>query len=502
MRSLLRSAAVALSAGALLVSGLVSPLAPVAEAATRSGSLHVVTSAGTLDGTYSVSNVVTGTAPRVARVNFVFDPHGKVLRLNALGKSAIFVHSRNGNYGERAYLVKDSGTTAHADFYLDASDPAGTYDIDLELAFTLDGEGDFGELKQPALSFSVKRQTKAAVAARRSASSVVVSGSLSRAVPQYYNTEVGFKRYPGAKVALYFDPDGSAGPVYKATVTTSSTGTFSKKLSYPGTGRWIARFKGNWGYAPSTAKVTGKTAPGPVRTKTVKYTENGVTTSLKTVASNVTVAGSKESRMRVDITGAVSSGRLALGLDAACVTSRIGSYDWHCSPAVKVSRTHYYADFWIGPSDPASVYDLAVWGDLRLDKNSDGTYEDYVYFPADSGLAGFTVTKRPNLKTTVSDTTARTGQTVKISGTLKVPTQADQYNRAGYHPLGGQKLRIYFDPAGSASPVLKATVTTGSTGWYAKSFSARSSGTWIVKYAGHPGRYLGATTKKAWMTVG
>ncbi|MBE1877891.1 hypothetical protein [Myceligenerans pegani] len=503
MRSLLRSAVVALSAGAVLLGGLVTPLAPTAEAATRKDSLRVETSAGPLDVTYSVSDVVTGTAPRVARVNFVFNPHGKSLRLSASGKSAIFVESRSDGYGERVYLVKDSGTRAHADFYLDASDPAGTYDIHLELAFTLDGEGNFGTYEESALSFSVKRQTKAAVTARRSGSSVVVSGSLRRAVPQYYNTEVGLKRYPDAKMALYFDPDGSAGPVYKATVTTSSKGTFSKKLAYPGAGRWIARFKGNWGYARSNVRPTGKLAPSADLTKTVKYTEpdNGITMSLKTAARNVTVVGSNDSRMRVDVTGAVSSGRLSLGVDYVCATSRIGRYDWYCSPAVKVSRTHYYANFWIGADDPASVYDLAVWGDFRLDKNSDGNYEDYIDFPADSGLASFTVTKRPNLRTTVSDTTARVGRTVKVSGTLKVPTQADKYNLRGYHPLSGQKLRIYFDPAGSAGPVLKAKVTTGSTGWYSKSFTARKSGTWIVKYAGHSSRYLGATSKKVWMSV-
>ncbi|WP_344102807.1 hypothetical protein [Myceligenerans crystallogenes] len=490
----------ALSAGALLLAGSAAPSAPAAAAGTRSGTLHVVTRAGTLDGTYSISDVVTGTSARVARMKFVFDPHGQTLDLmsgTAGGRSSICVEKSNGDYCDHAYLVQDSNTEAHADVYLDASDPATTYEAYVALRFSLGGRTGFWFYDPDPLEFKVKRQTKARVTAERSGSSVVVSGGLSRAVPLLRQTEVGFRPYPGADVVLTFDPEGDAPAVSKATVTTSAAGTFSRKLAYPGPGRWIAAFAGNSAYAPSGVLASGRPAPAPEPAKTVRYTDYGVTASLKTVATNVTVTGSDEVKMRVDIRGSADTDWLSIEAREICAVSRVGRYDWRCSTARKVSSNHAYAVFPFSSFDPASVYDLAVAGKFTL------SGWGKIDFPASSGVASFKVSKKTRLTTALSDTSARTGQKVWVSGSLKVPTlKSDSTNPSGFHALPYEPVRIWFDPSGSADPVLKAKITTDSKGAYAKSFTARTSGSWIVRYAGDETQFLTSSSDRKWMSAG
>lgn len=483
-----------IATAALLLVGLVAP-AGSATAADNTGSSSL-SSIG-LKVSYSMDDVVTGNRPRVARASFTFDHPRSTLSLRGLRSSSAYIVGPGSRSAQRVHLVKDSEHRAHADFLLDASDPAGTYYLAIEINTTVDGQA-YTIFKDRGLKFSVKRATTATASSKRSGSKTVVSGSVTRSQAVDYQTAVATRPFARVKVKLYFDPQGAQGARYKATVTTGSDGRYRKTLTYPGKGRWIAKYAGSSQYAPSGVRTAGAREPAVKRTYITSDTALGTKVTMKVVSQNV-VAGSRGKKMRVDVSFATSGpGSLVTSdLHTVCATSRIGHYDWYCSDLVRDSATRLHADFWFGPSDPASVYDLEVWGDLWVRASGE---RDSVE-PRMAQTGSFRVTKSTRTTVRLSDASVRKGATVKVKGTLAKPSATDANNGQGWRPTRGQSVKIYFDPKGSAKAAYRGTVRVSSKGTFSKNFRVTRSGTWIVKYPGSDAVHLRASSAKVSMSV-
>lgn len=473
--------------------GLTAPSTP-AVAATRTGSTTI--RAVDLRATYSIKDVVTGMAPRVARISFRFDHPRSKLSLEGLRPSFVYAVGPGDNSTRWAYLVKDSEHSAHADFLLDASDPAGTYTVTLNLETTVDGQPYVG-FEEKALTFSVKRSTGVSVSSARSDGKAVVTGRLTRKVPVEYRTAVARRGFPDAKVALYFDPAGSAGPRYRGTVTTSSTGTFRKAFSYPGRGRWVAKYAGSSRYAASGVPVTGSREPAVRNSFTTTDTKLGTSVTMKVVSRNIRVGASGRSA-RVDVYVSKSGpASLSTKPSHVCARSRIGTYDFSCATARRDSSTHWHANLPIGPSDPASVYDVSVWADPYVKTSSDS----HPLALKTENTGSFRVTKSTRTTVHLNDRTLRRGATVRVAGTLHKPSQVGADDLGGWRPMTGQKVKVYFNPKGSGGPVYRGTATVGEKGRYLRTFRASGSGTWIVKYPGSSSQHLHGSRDTVSMTV-
>lgn len=69
-------------------------------------------------------------------------------------------------------------------------------------------------------------------------SKVKLSGKLTRLKPD----QTGYGSYPGKPLKVYFDPKGTAGPVYKGTMTTRTDGTYSRYFTQNSSGTWKVVF--------------------------------------------------------------------------------------------------------------------------------------------------------------------------------------------------------------------------------------------------------------------
>ncbi|MER7606705.1 hypothetical protein [Nocardioides sp. NPDC127503] len=228
--------------------------------------------------------------------------------------------------------------TARGTIWIDGMAPPGTY------AISLNGTA--------VGSITVKKVTATSIRATPPASTTSVRhriGGTVKAVNLASATWApAWRLVAGLGVRLYFDPAGTTGPRYRATVKTNSSGAYSYSVAVTTPGRWVARYPGSASYAPSEALTTTRQA-----------TLARINASTKT---------------------------------------------------------------------PVRGTRVTFTGDLKAVK-----------------------------KTSVG---------------------------ARWRPLARTTVKIYFDPAGSAGPVLKRTLTTTSTGTYRTSIQVQAKGYWIVKYAG------------------
>jgi hypothetical protein len=73
----------------------------------------------------------------------------------------------------------------------------------------------------------------------------------------------------------------------------------------------------------------------------------------------------------------------------------------------------------------------------------------------------------------------RRGKAITVSGQLKGLNTLGEYSG-----VKGQRVQILFKKKGTAKWVPYGTVTTGKAGKFAKRFKAKTSGYWVVRYAG------------------
>lgn len=82
------------------------------------------------------------------------------------------------------------------------------------------------------------------------------------------------------------------------------------------------------------------------------------------------------------------------------------------------------------------------------------------------------------------------GDRVTITGRLQVLRFKDDYFGEGAYwaNQSGQKVRLYFDPTGSAPRSYVTTVTTNSSGVYSWKWKSTKTGVWTAEYAGTASR--------------
>jgi hypothetical protein len=111
----------------------------------------------------------------------------------------------------------------------------------------------------PNVTVSVRRKTRfqgfdAGPEPVRTGAKVTVVGQLQRAmscvtqqpVGQCANGAFGYwSDYRNKKVRVYINPAGSAGPMYRKSLTTDGTGHFHGRLTAHSSGRWYVRFETN-----------------------------------------------------------------------------------------------------------------------------------------------------------------------------------------------------------------------------------------------------------------
>ncbi|MBA9002281.1 hypothetical protein [Thermomonospora cellulosilytica] len=124
------------------------------------------------------------------------------------------------------------------------------------------------------------------------------------------------------------------------------------------------------------------------------------------------------------------------------------------------SRDGYWRAYYGGgPFGNASTY--------TQDAESIG-WADYVDVRYRTRVSSFNASPEPVTK----------GRPITVQGRL------DRLVGSSWKALTGASVTVYFKPNGSTTWTAKATVKTGSTGWFKKSFTASKDGTWMVKYNG------------------
>ncbi|MFD7309153.1 hypothetical protein [Promicromonospora sp. NPDC059942] len=166
--------------------------------------------------------------------------------------------------------VAPESQSDHAEVRISPWMPAGVYDVGIGAqhvavctAVPLFGRGGCPTrfvLADPTITtMTVKRASSTTVSASAKTftgpKTITLSGAV-RKVQLVGNTKVANRLSPNTPVKLYFDPAGSAGPVYKKTVKTGSAGTYSTKVGTSISGRWIAEYPGTALQAPSQHAVT------------------------------------------------------------------------------------------------------------------------------------------------------------------------------------------------------------------------------------------------------
>ncbi|PFG44577.1 hypothetical protein ATJ88_3306 [Isoptericola jiangsuensis] len=486
MRRTSRLVTAALTLLSLLAVGLVP-----AEAAVPRGTGSFTFRQIDLDVTVSMKDVVVGPAPKVARMWFTFDHPREKLSIDGLGKSSAYIVGPGGAVSQSAYLVKTSEHRAYADFVLSAGFTPGTYRATVSLKSTVDGR-TYATTREDVVAFQVRRATRMTVSSKRSGDRTVVSGRLTRWRDVEYRTAIARRPLAGVKVRLSFDPAGATGPRYVTTVRTDDAGRFRRTLDHRGKGRWVATFAGNSNHAATGVHPTGSAEPKVRHVLTRSRTSHGTKVTMKVRTRDAVVAGRTET-VRVEVEwSADGPGRLTHDTTYVCASSRLGHYDWHCSTP-RGSGNKLVADLYVGPDDPAGIYDVDVWADPALDTGT-------IYFPADRA-GSFRVSKATRTKVHVSDSSVSKGDRVSVSGTLRKPSQLDRWNLGGWRAAAGEKVKIYFDPAGPGGPVLKGIDTVDADGRFRRWFTVRESGTWVVRYAGSSAHHLRASSAKVGVTV-
>jgi hypothetical protein len=148
--------------------------------------------------------------------------------------------------------------------------------------------------------------------------------------------------------------------------------------------------------------------------------------------------------------------------------------------------------FVFNPTLPAGVYDIGIRDAMKACSAPDWDAND-----AASGVSNCThdvlvedptvttiVVKRASTTTvTASATSLPAPQNITLRGEVR-KVQLVSGGGAQERPAPNTAVELHFDPAGSAAPVYKKTVTTGSNGTYSTSVATSTSGKWIAKYVG------------------
>lgn len=296
------------------------------------------------------------------------------------------------------------------------------------------------------------------------------------------------------QVKLYFDPAGTAPEELRATLTTDDRGFFTSRQTPGSDGKWRMEMPQTDSGARTVWTLTSTETDRTRRLRqgAIKVAQDGFATGDHLSTQDV-VIGTEAVQRRVD----VGSLGFAVGGTSGWVSaeSREGGGSFPDGYRVQedlvhsgLGTSHAYITF--RPTLPAGIYDIGIRDEMKAcsapdwdgddGATSNCTHDVLVEDPTVTTI----VVKRASTTAITASRTSFTGpKTITLSGsvhTVQPVSTGGVANRAA----STAKVKLYFDPAGSAAPVLKKTVTTDSDGKYTTSARASSSGRWIAKYAG------------------
>lgn len=301
---------------------------------------------------------------------------------------------------------------------------------------------------------------------------------------------------PGQEVKLYFDPSGDAPEALRATLTTDSRGFFTSRQKPGASGKWRAEMPQTDTGARAVWTITSaeRERTTALRQGSVSATQNGHTAGDHLMTHDV-VVGLAPVQRRVD----VGSLGFTVGGKSGWVSadSRRGEGSFPDGYRVQRELTHAgvgtsAVTFTFNPTLPAGIYDIGIRDAMKACSAPDWAAND-----AASGVSNCThdvlvedptvttiVVKRASSTTvTASSTSLPAPGTIRLRGEVrKVLLVSGGGAQEKLSP--NTPVKLYFDPAGSAAPVYKKTVSTNSNGVYSTPVSTSASGRWIVKYAG------------------
>lgn len=241
----------------------------------RQGSVSVTQNGFTVGDHLMTQDVVVGLTPVLRRVDV------GSLDFSVGGTSGwVSATSRRGEgsfpdgYQVQKELVHSGVGTSHATLTFNPTLPAGVYDIGIRDAMKAcsapdwaanDAASGAGNCTHDVL---VQDSTVTTIVVKRATSTTVTASETSITEPKTITLRGDVKKVqllstggaairpaPNVSVKLYFDPAGSAAPVYTKTVTTASDGTYATPVLTSTSGRWIAKYAGTSLLAPSQAAV-------------------------------------------------------------------------------------------------------------------------------------------------------------------------------------------------------------------------------------------------------
>lgn len=435
---------------------------------------------GSITGTLSITHNGTSAAMRSGRMTMV-DPAGREL------VGAQFVPSG----------ATDAWTS---DVPLSADAAPGIYQVSVsaEIAVTTD-DGVVTVPIRTADPVLVPFRAQRSIPAIWTSPSSAPAGS-TRSVSGAANMRsLGTGDYepaPGQQVKLYFDPDGSAPETLRATLTTDSRGFFTSRQKPGGSGKWRAEMPMTDAGARTVWTITSaeRERTTTLRQGSVNATQNGFTAGDHLMTHDV-VVGLAPVQRRVD----VGSLGFTVGGKSGWVSAESRRGEGSFPDGYRVQRELAHAGvgtsavtFVFNPTLPAGVYDIGIRDAMKACSAPDWDEND-----AASGLSNCThdvlvqdptvttiVVKRASTTTVSASSTSLPGPgNVTLSGGVR-KVQLVSGGGAQDRPAPNTAVKLYFDPAGSAAPVLKKTVTTGANGTYSTSVATSTSGKWIAKYTG------------------
>jgi hypothetical protein len=216
-----------------------------------------------------------------------------------------------------------TGTTLSAKITADATAPAGLWDTEVDVYQKPASEGD-APIASGWTTFDVKLPTHNVVNASPEPAAhgtpITVKGTLTH----YSPTAKKYTAYKAKTIDIYFDPTGSAPRTKVATVTTGSTGTYSKTFTASSSGVWSTQFAGtssyaavrsNGDYVPVVTRKTALTAnatPEPVK-KGGTVTVVGRLTHATTASGKLTYTSYKDKTLTISFNPTGPQGAKVVG---------------------------------------------------------------------------------------------------------------------------------------------------------------------------------------------
>lgn len=435
---------------------------------------------GSIVGTLSITHNGTSAAMRSGRMTMV-DPVGR----NLVGAQ---------------FVASGAANTWTSTVPLSADAKSGIYQVSVtaEIAVTT-SEGVVNVPIRTADPVSVPFRAQRNIPSIWTSTSSAPAGSTISVSGAANMRSLGTGDYlpaAGQQVKLYFDPNGDAPETLRATLTTDSRGFFTSRQKPGGSGKWRAEMPMTDTGARAVWTITSaeRERTTTLRQGSVSATQNGYTAGDHLMTHDVVVGLAPVNR-RVD----VGSLGFTVGGKSGFVSAQSRRGEGSFPDGYRVEREMVHAGvgtsavtLTFNPTMPAGIYDIGIRDAMKACSAPDWDAND-----AASGVSNCThnvlvespavttiVVKRASTTTlTASATSLPAPQAITLRGEVR---QVRLVSGGGAQelPAPNTAVGLYFDPAGSAGPVLQKTVTTGANGTYSTSVSAGASGQWIAKYAG------------------